>query len=91
VFLVEGSIYFELFYVNGLKGRRKIISSLKEKLSKYNLSLLDISSSYVKEARLAFCFLAFSKDDISKKISTIQKVIEKNFPEIEYEIDYGEV
>ena len=88
MYIVNTQLILHLPYVNSLKGRRKYINSLKEKLSKHNLSILDISKEYVKEADIAICFLAKDRASISKKIQTIENIIQKNYPEIEYEIDY---
>ena len=41
---------FELPFVFSLKERRKILNSIKEKLKKFNVSVLDISGEYPKEA-----------------------------------------
>ena len=78
----------DLPYIQSLKGRRKIINSIKDRLSKLNLSILDISSQYPKEAQIAIVFLAFTKTDIQKKIQSIQKILDRYFADIEYEISY---
>jgi uncharacterized protein YlxP (DUF503 family) len=88
MYIVNIQLILYLPYVNSLKGRRKYINSLKEKLSKHNLSILDISKEYIKEADIAICFLAKDSATISKKIQTIENIIEKNYPELEYELDY---
>jgi len=88
MFIVNLQLILHLPYVESLKGRRKYINSLKTKLSNHNLSILDISKEYVKEADIAICFLAKDSASISKKIQTIETILERNYPEIEYEIDY---
>lgn len=75
-------------YAKSLKGRRKIVHSLKERLSKHNLSILDLSGEYIKEADIAIVFLALNSKAISQKINTIEDIIQKHFSEIEYSIDY---
>ena len=88
MYLVNMQINIELLYVESKKGRRKIIHSIKDKLSRYNLSILDISSEYSKEATLAIAFLALSQSAIAKKIYSIEQILDKYLSEIEYEIDY---
>ncbi len=88
MYIVNIQLIIYLPYVESLKGRRKYINSLKEKLSKYNLSILDISKEYVKEADIAICFLAKDHNGVSKKIQKIENIIEKNYPELDYNLDY---
>jgi len=72
-------IFIHLPYAQSLKGRRKIVHSIKEKLKKYNLSILDLSREYIKEAEMAIAFLATNKKEISKKIDKIESTLE-NLP-----------
>jgi uncharacterized protein YlxP (DUF503 family) len=81
-------ITLDLPYIHSLKGRRKIVSSLKERLKKKNLSILDVSSEYVKEANLEICFLSSSKAIAHKKIIAIEEIIERYYSDIEYNITY---
>ncbi len=75
-------------YAQSLKGRRKIVHSLKERLSRHNLSILDLSGEYVKEADIAIAFLALNQKAVSQKIATIEDILNRYFGEIEYSIDY---
>jgi len=86
--IVNILISFDLPYVQTLKGRRKILNSIKDRLSKLNISLLDISSEYPKEAELAIVFLAFTDKDIQKKLQNIKKVLDRYFSDIDYTISY---
>ncbi len=45
---------FELPFAFSLKDRRKIINSIKSRLKKFNVSMLDISGEYPKEASIAY-------------------------------------
>ena len=85
--LVNMQIILSLPYAQSLKGRRKIVHSIKEKLKKHNLSILDLSREYVKEAELAIAFLALNQKEQAKKIETIEKLLD-GYYEIEYQIDY---
>ena len=51
-------LHFELPYIHSLKGRRAVTNAFKEKLRSFNVSLLDISGAYAKEADIAFVFLS---------------------------------
>ncbi len=78
-------IDFNLLYVSSLKERRNIISSIKSKLSKYNVSILDISSEYPKEASIAIAYLTHNRVDSYKIKEKIEKLILNSFAEIEFE------
>ncbi len=86
--LINMQIIIDLPYIESLKGRRKIIHSIKDRLSRYNLSILDISSEYAKEAELAIAFLSLNQKEFSKKIKSIENSLDKFIGEIEYEINY---
>lgn len=51
-------IHLDLYDVTSLKGRRSVTNKLKEKLKTFNVSVMDISSEYPKEADIAFVFLS---------------------------------
>ncbi len=80
-------IMFELPEVCGLKERRKYLNSIKERLKKFNVSVLDISKEYPKEGELALSFLALSEVDVQKKVQSIEEMLQKRYPEIVYEFD----
>ena len=75
-------------HVTSLKGRRKIVASIKERLRHKNLSLLDISGEYPKEATIAICFLAPNEPEALKKLQSIERSIERHWPEIPYSLTY---
>jgi uncharacterized protein YlxP (DUF503 family) len=78
---------FELPFAFSLKDRRKIINSIKDKLKKFNVSVLDISGEYPKEASIAICFLAHNEKQAGEIQRNIEDFLYKNFPEIEFFID----
>ncbi len=86
--IVNLLIEFSLPFVNGLKGRRAVLNSIKEKLKKFNLSVLDISGEYPKEAALAVVFAAFDEKYAHKIIQKIEETLFRNFPEYSFEISY---
>ena len=82
--IVSLIIDFELPFVFSLKERRKIINSIKSKLKKFNLSVLDISGEYPKEASMAVCFLAHNTKDAFEIRRKLEEFLYKNYPEIEF-------
>ena len=78
---------FDLPFVFSLKERRKIINSIKDKLKKFNVSILDISGEYPKEASIAIVFAAHNEKQASEIQRKIEDFLYKNFPEIEFYFD----
>ena len=81
-------LMFDLPEVVSLKQRRTYIQSIKAKLKEFNVSVLDVSGSYAKEAVLAVVFLAHDQKGVAKFIHAIEGMLQRLFPEIEYELDY---
>jgi hypothetical protein len=81
----------ELPEVHSLKGRRSVLNSLKEKLKKFNVSLLDISGEYAKEADIAFVFLSHNARRAAQYREEVESMLERNFSEYFYELEYEEV
>ena len=79
---------FYLPEVVSLKQRRAYIQSIKAKLKELNASVLDVSGSYVKEATLAVAFLAHDQKGVAKFIQAIEGMLQRLFPETEYDLDY---
>jgi uncharacterized protein YlxP (DUF503 family) len=75
---------FDLPFVFSLKERRKIISSIKDKLKKFNLSIIDISGEYPKEASIAIVFAAHNEKQAGEIRKKIEDFLYRNFPEIEF-------
>ena len=86
--IVNLIIDFELPFVFSLKERRKIINSIKDKLKKFNISALDISDEYPKEASIAIAFLAHNEKQAEEIRKKIEDFLFKSFPEIEFIFDY---
>ena len=86
--IVNLIIDFELLFVFSLKERRKIVNSIKDKLKKFNISILDISGEYPKEASIAIAFLAHNEKQAGEIKKKIEGFLFKNFPEIEFMFDY---
>lgn len=77
----------ELPEVHSLKGRRSVLNSLKEKLKKFNVSLLDISGEYAKEADVAFVFLSHDARAAAQYKEEIESMLERNFSQYYYELE----
>ncbi|MBN2870220.1 MAG: DUF503 domain-containing protein [Campylobacterales bacterium] len=83
-------LQFDLPDVHSLKGRRAILNSLKERLKSFNVSVLDISAEYPKEASIAVAFLSPDAIQAAQYRSRIETMIETRFPEHPCEIDFEE-
>lgn len=78
---------FELPYVFSLKERRKIVNSVKDRLKKFNVSVLDISGEYPKEASIAVVFAAHNEKLAGEIQRKIEEFLYKTFPDIEFYFD----
>jgi len=86
--IVNGYIDMKLPFASSLKGRRAVLNAIKEKLKKFNLSQLDISGEYPKEASIAVIFLSAGEKQAVQQLQKIESVLESSFPEVEFEISY---
>jgi len=78
---------FELPFVFSLKERRRVLNSIKDKLKKFNISILDISGEYPKEASIAIVYAAHNEKQAGEIRKKIENFLYKNFPEIEFYFD----
>jgi len=78
---------FDLPFVFSLKQRRKILNSIKDRLKKFNVSILDISGEYPKEASIAIVYAAHNEKQANEIKRKIEEFLYKNFPEIEFIFD----
>lgn len=84
-------LHMELPEVHSLKGRRAVLNRLKEKLKKFNISLLDISGEYAREADVAFVFISHDARKAAQYREEIESMLERNFSEYFYELECEEV
>ncbi len=84
-------IHLDLPYASGLKGRRAIVNSIKERLKRLNISVLDISSEYVKEADIAICYLAPNSKESAKYLEKIESILDRDAFEYEWDIECEEI
>jgi len=86
--ILNAYIDMKLPFASSLKGRRAVLNAVKEKLKKFNLSQLDISGEYPKEASIAVIFLTANERLAEQQIQKIETLLESSFPEVEFEISY---
>ncbi|MCH9812686.1 MAG: DUF503 family protein [Epsilonproteobacteria bacterium] len=86
--IIHVTISFDLPYVESLKGRRAFLNAIKARLKKFNLSLLDVSSEYAKEATLVLVFLSHSDALGLAYLQEIEAAMEKIAPEIDFSLEY---
>ena len=84
-------LHLELPYVQSLKGRRSVTNSIKEKLKAFNLSVLDVSGEYAREADIAFVFLSQNPLGSAQYREKIEKMLERNFSEYHLEREEEEI
>ncbi len=85
------TLHLDLPHVHSLKGRRSVTNSLKEKLKSFNVSVMDISGEYPKEADVAFVFLSPDAKSAAQYREKIEKMIERDFSQYLWEIEYEEI
>ena len=86
--IVHALLTLDLPYIHSLKGRRKILGSIKERLKNQNMAVADLSGEYPKEARIALCFFAKGQEDANNKIQKLEEQLQHHFPELEFDIQY---
>ncbi len=84
-------LHIDLPYAQSLKGRRSVVNSVKEKLKAFNLSVLDVSGEYAKEADIAFVFLSQNSLGAAQYREKIEKMLERNFLEYHFELEHEEI
>lgn len=80
-------IRLDLPYVQSLKGRRSVLNRIKDALKKLNVSVLDLSSEYVKEGELAVVYAAANEKLCAQVFQTIETILEQKFPELQCELE----
>ena len=86
--IVNAYIDIALPHVVSLKGRRAVLNGIKERLKRENLSQLDISGEYPKEATIAVIALVPDETKAEQLIQRIESMLERHFPEAEFAISY---
>ncbi len=86
--LIFATLTIDLPFAESKKGRRAVVNSIKDHLSRMNCSVLDISGEYPKEAQIALTFLSRSEDEANRKIEKIEKMLESRYPDIHSELTY---
>jgi uncharacterized protein YlxP (DUF503 family) len=89
--LAQAIIHLELPEVKSLKGRRSVVNSLKDRLKAFNISVLDISGSYVKEADIALAWLAHDARQSAQVRQSVERVLERHFGEYTWDLELEEL
>ncbi len=84
-------VHLDLYDVSSLKGRRSVLNKFKEKLKRFNLSVMDISGEYAKEADIAFVFLSPTPLESARYREKIENALITLFPEYTIDLDYEEL
>ncbi len=80
-------IRIDLPYVHSLKGRRAVLNRIKDLLKRVNVSVLDLSTEYAKEAELAIVYAAANEKLCAQVFQAIESMLEQRFPELQYEAE----
>lgn len=83
-------LHFELPHAHSLKGRRSVTNSVKEKLKAFNVSVMDVSGEYPKEADIALVFLSPDSRSAAQYRDKLERMLERHFSEYHYELSYEE-
>ena len=89
--LTHAVLRLELPEAHSLKGRRRVVHSLKERLRAFNISVLDISGSYVREAEIALAWLAHDPRQSAQIRQSVERVLERHFSEYPWELEIEEI
>ena len=84
-------VHLDLYDAVSLKGRRSVVNKFKEKLKTFNVSVMDISGEYAKEADIAFAFLSPTPLESARYREKIENALVSLFPEYTIELDYEEL
>lgn len=78
----------ELPFVHGLKERRKLLHSLKERLKKFNASVIDLSGEYPREGQIGVAVACGSEESAAGALEKIRRFMDSEAFEYEYTIQY---
>ena len=88
MYIVHAILTIDLPHVHSLKGRRKIVNSIKDHFKNKNICVADVSSEYAKEAVLELLFFAPSQNEANNKIERIEQTLQERFSDIEFSLQY---
>lgn len=84
------AVHLELVlpFVHGLKERCKLLSSLKERLKKFNASIIDLSGEYPREGQLGMVLACGSEKSAVGVLERIRLFLDLEAFEYEYTIQH---
>ena len=80
-------LHIELPQAHSLKGRRTVVNSVKERLKRLNLSVMDVSGEYPKEADIALVYLSPDARSAAQYREKIEAMLTRYFGEYLFEFD----
>ena len=86
--VVNMIVDLELPFAEGKKGRRSILNAIKDRLKNRNVSLLDLSGEYPKNATLAIVYLSGDTVTAKKKVMQIEELIYQVDSSLVFDISY---
>ncbi len=86
--ILAGSIDITLLYPAGLKARRKVLSSIKQKLKNRGVSAIDSSGDRADEGLIEFCMALHSEADARIWAEKIEKLLEQEAFEYRFDLDW---
>lgn len=81
-------LHLDLPEASSLKGRRSITNRIKDKLGQYNVSVMDVSGEYPKEADIAFVYISPNTLASTQYREKLENILYSQFPELLCEIEY---
>lgn len=81
------TVHFDFPEVFGLKGRRKILKSIQDRLKNRNYSTIDLSGEYPKEGVLGLASVCLSQQLAHQKLISLQEFLDHQAHEYDYQID----
>lgn len=82
---------FELFEVESLKGRRGITNAIKAQFKQQNVSVMDVSGEYPKEAEIVVVFVSPDAKSAHQQRQKLEAMIERHFPQWPFELSHEEI
>lgn len=87
--ILAGAIEIKILVPSGLKNRRKIINSIRQKLKNMGLSAIDSSGDRADEGLIEFVMALHSENDAKEWAQRIEKFLNGNAFEYEFDLEWG--
>lgn len=87
--VLVGAIEIKILTPSGLKNRRKITNSIKQRLKNMGLSAIDSSGNRANEGLIEFAMALHSEGDTQKWAQKIEKFLNSSAFEYEFDLEWG--